>query len=98
MAGQSLSTIIGKLIRSKRSLVWRLGGISNTVSSLESLIVRGCNVVGIVMLLETTGGYGNVSTIRECSTMLPGKLRKLTYVLYSSAESMHSSFSPSVAL
>ncbi|CAB9523947.1 Acetylornithine aminotransferase [Seminavis robusta] len=40
----------------------RLGGISATLSSLESLIVRGYNVVGIVML-ET--GYDNVSALRE---------------------------------
>lgn len=40
----------------------KLGGISATLSSLESLIIRGYNVVGIVML-ET--GYGNVSAIRE---------------------------------
>lgn len=40
----------------------KLGGISATLSSLESLIVRGYNVVGIVML-ET--GYDNVSAIRE---------------------------------
>lgn len=40
----------------------RLGGISATLSSLESLIIRGYDVMGLV-LLET--GYDNVSAIRE---------------------------------
>ena len=40
----------------------RLGGISATLSALESLIVRGYDVAGIVML-ETD--YDNVSAIRE---------------------------------
>lgn len=40
----------------------RLGGISATLSSLESLISRGYDVAGIV-LLET--GYDNVNAIRE---------------------------------
>jgi dethiobiotin synthetase/adenosylmethionine--8-amino-7-oxononanoate aminotransferase len=40
----------------------RLGGISATLSSLESLLSRGYNVVGLV-LIET--GYSNQSAIQE---------------------------------
>ena len=40
----------------------RLGGISATLSALESLIIRGYDVAGII-LLET--GYSNQSAIRE---------------------------------
>lgn len=40
----------------------RLGGISATLSALESLALRGYNVAGIV-LLET--GYDNCSALRE---------------------------------
>jgi dethiobiotin synthetase/adenosylmethionine--8-amino-7-oxononanoate aminotransferase len=40
----------------------RLGGINATLTSLESLILRGYDVAGIIML-ET--GYDNVYAIRE---------------------------------
>ena len=41
----------------------RLGGISATLSSLESLIIRGYNISGIVML--ETHGYDNAAAIRD---------------------------------
>lgn len=40
----------------------RLGGISATLSAMESLIVRGYDIVGMV-ILET--GYDNVSALRD---------------------------------
>lgn len=40
----------------------RLGGISATLSALESLMIRGYNIMGMVVL-ET--GYDNVSAFRE---------------------------------
>jgi dethiobiotin synthetase/adenosylmethionine--8-amino-7-oxononanoate aminotransferase len=42
----------------------RLGGIAATLSALESLILRGYDVAALV-LLETEGGYDNVSALRE---------------------------------
>ena len=42
----------------------RLGGISCTLSALESLAVRGYDVQGIVVV-DDGGGYGNVAALRE---------------------------------
>jgi len=42
----------------------RLGGISCTLSALESLIFRGYDVHGII-LVDDGGGYGNVTALRE---------------------------------
>lgn len=42
----------------------RLGGISCTLSALESLAVRGYDVQGIVVV-DDGGGYGNVTALRE---------------------------------
>ena len=42
----------------------RLGGISCTLTALESLAVRGYDVHGIVVV-DDGGGYGNVSALRE---------------------------------
>ena len=42
----------------------RLGGISCTLSALESLAVRGYDVQGIV-IVDDGGGYGNVAALQE---------------------------------
>eukprot|EP00562_Extubocellulus_spinifer_P032463 CAMPEP_0178731820 /NCGR_PEP_ID=MMETSP0699-20121125/30238_1 /TAXON_ID=265572 /ORGANISM="Extubocellulus spinifer, Strain CCMP396" /LENGTH=363 /DNA_ID=CAMNT_0020383901 /DNA_START=654 /DNA_END=1744 /DNA_ORIENTATION=+ len=42
----------------------RLGGISCTLSALESLQIRGYDVQGIVVV-DDGGGYGNVAALRE---------------------------------
>lgn len=42
----------------------RLGGISSTLSALESLVLRGYDVAALV-LIETVASYGNINALRE---------------------------------
>lgn len=52
----------------------RLGGISCTLSALESLIIRGYDVAALV-LLETADGFGNLHALREYVSSRGFKLR-----------------------
>ena len=49
----------------------RLGGISCTLSALESLQIRGYAVQGIVVV-DDGGGYGNVAALREYASRSTG--------------------------
>ena len=49
----------------------RLGGISCTLSALESLQIRGYDVHGIVVI-DDGGGYGNVTALREYASRSAG--------------------------
>ena len=51
----------------------RLGGISATLTSLESLLIRGYDVAAVVVV--ETPGYDNVSALREYATSRKFRLR-----------------------
>ena len=52
----------------------RLGGISCTLSALESLIVRGYDIAALI-LLETEASYDNISALREYVSRKSFRLR-----------------------